>query len=449
MNRLFLTIVLLAFSTPAGAAEKILYSAPDPLGVVTITENQHEARRTVAIDGQPVAWTGDGSDRRALTPYLLLEKAPVAVAQIGLTNGASAGAAVRMGAGRVTVVEPNKALVKGLLAHAPALSLQGVTTTIATLDHWLNAGDETFDLISIHPHAIGDTVDPFKRMTKKLAPGGRVALCAPLGGYDREGFVRLLTRFKTAFPHVTLWFDNLIPARGYLLFIGSLTPQRLDLPIVRRHLADLKGKHYFIEGEDGASLLTFYLANERGLASVTGKGPLKPFLPPYSDAGFLRSKALFRWLADQRTPLSSNLNIDRETKDRLDRYFACRTEMIKAALIGVDGTTADKIAHLDKARTFHADDPHLALAYYRLGMTYFRSNLFLEAASLLEKAKAIAPDLPPVRYSLGQSYEKMMRYGEASKEFEALEKLAPGFREQIRIKAPPQASKEGNNAHKP
>ncbi|MBF0170976.1 MAG: hypothetical protein HQK87_07810 [Nitrospinae bacterium] len=71
-------LLLLAFPTGADAAKAPLWAADDPLGRVTVTEEQETARRTISVNGQPVAWTGDGSDRMALTPSLILPRSPSA-----------------------------------------------------------------------------------------------------------------------------------------------------------------------------------------------------------------------------------------------------------------------------------------------------------------------------------------------------------------------------------
>src|SRR5262249_52980227 len=133
------------------------------------------------------------------------------------------------------------------------------------------------DCTNIQYRSNGDlyTVDYFRLMRQRLAPGGVAAAWVPANGIGDDDLRTLLRSFRAVFPHTSVWYMNSL-ATDFLIVVGTSGPPEIDLEALRRRAAvpevarDLEA----VGLDDPCRLLYTFLAGEEELAGYVGDGPL-------------------------------------------------------------------------------------------------------------------------------------------------------------------------------
>ena len=427
---------------------KKVFDQSNNRGHVQVFTKYNGSFRYMVEDGLLRAWTDDGASRRAHLSLILAPSAKKALV-VGPGAGAAVEAALFHGVESVDVVMNNPLVLNAsrLVAekYANALSDSRVKIIYADPAKWLDNPKGQYDQVFLwssvfKPEEMGRhlSYDSLLKAKKLLNPGGAVTLWIPMGLYDGDQFKSALAAFSRVFPAVSLWAPEMTPDLGWALLIGSESGMRVDLARTKEQLTRMMDSYRFIERDNVASFLSFYVSSEEELkeALLKGKIAIKPLsgakLPDWKSGGNI-SRENYRFMIRLRTPISSRTNANEEEAKRLDDYFTARTRMIEGRLVHKTQEGGKEIGFYDEALKSAPDDPHLGQLYQMLGKAYFLSNLPKKAAHLLEKAKAINPNHAATRYYLGKSYEAMTRYEKASPEYQKLKELEPNFMETLSV----------------
>lgn len=73
--------------------------------------------------------------------------------------------------------------------------------------------------------------------------------------------------------------------------------------------------------------------------------------------------------------------------------------------------------------------------YLELGLSYFQARDYERAINILEEGLSLEEESAEMLYLLGKAWMARKRYGEASRTFERLMEIAPGFRDAPRLLA--------------
>jgi spermidine synthase len=402
------------------------------------------------VDGRVRAYTGDGTSRRAYYPFLLKPHAKNALI-IGVGSGAAVESALNSGAQDVTLLAEGAEFLKAptFLSDKTkaALSDPKVKAVNADPSSWLSKPAKKYDVIITglatmdtleRPDAL--TVERFLKLKSALAPDGVVAQWIRLASMDLPDFQAALAAFFTAFPEATVWSGDINPVNSWVLLLGSGKPLALEPENIHARLTALEPLDALAEGRNVYSFLSFYIAKAVALAPLTAKAPVhternpalfKKLINP-ADGGS-RSAETFLTLVNYRAPVTEITMSGQGPREKLISYYKGRSTLLAGRRVAIAGAADKEAALYDKAVENAPEDPHIALSYMALGLSFYRSGLYDKAATLLEKAKKIAPDKTQIRFYLGKTYEKMGQAAKANAEFKYVRERIPGFMERVYI----------------
>ena len=434
----------------AKSRETTLFEAKTKAGDVTVVKEKDGINIRLAVNGQLKAFTGDGTARRAHYPFLLAPD-PKNALIVGAGSGASVVAALANGVKNVTVVTGGAELWKaasffneGAISATPDAKVKAINVDAAS---WLKKPEGKYDVIITGLASLDTldspemlTVETFQQLRSLLAPGGFVAQWVRLGSVEFPDFQKTMASFFAAFPEATVWSGDINPVNSWVLLLGSEKPLALDAEKVQARLKNLEPMNDMAEGRNVYSFLSFYIAGAKALAPLTENIPVhtderptlvKKTIDPADEGP--RSSEIFLTLVNYRAPVTDRTSAGEAVKEKLVSYFKGRSTLLAGRRVAIAGAAEKEIALYDKALENAPEDPHIALSYMALGMAYYRSGLYENAAGLLEKSKKIAPDKPAIRFYLGKTYEKMGHAAKANEEFNAVREYAPEYMERVII----------------
>ncbi|VAX18157.1 hypothetical protein MNBD_NITROSPINAE01-906 [hydrothermal vent metagenome] len=426
--------------------EKTVFTETNEQGEVKVVESRGGLAHRLYLNGRIIASTGDETGRRATYP-LVLAPANKKVLFHGLGSGAEVAAAILGGAETIDVISNNKAIVTAtkFFSGSHRGAQMDKTNVINSNGNWPNKG--AYDIIIAGLTFAGTdddykavTLESFKRGAKLLSPNGVMALWLPLGKIHNATMRSITSAFFTVFPSASAWYGDINPVNSWVLLMGSRKNIGYNAKKISARLSAIAPTGYLAEGENTYSFLSFYISDSKKAQNIV-KG-VSPFSesdialiktqPSKSD--IVQSVENFMFWRIYRTPVTEIVASTKPIKEKLLSYFRGRGMIIEGRKTAVRGKVANEIEWYDKAAIKAPEDDHLALSYLAVGLRYYKSGLLGNAATLIEKAKKIAPDRPRIRFYLGRTYEKMGNSTKAIAEFSALKKIAPGYRQGVTIK---------------
>jgi spermidine synthase len=245
--------------------------------------------RNVLVDGQPVAGTGATSiaDQKMLAHLpLLLHPNPHRALTVGFGSGGTSHSMTLHG------VDVDCAEIE---AQVPAAAGLFLSENHGVLGHphfrlvlddarsWLRVAPCAYDVIvtdctNIQYRSNGDlyTVDYFRLMKDRLAPGGVAAAWVPASGIAEEDLKTLLRSFREVFPHTSVWFMNPLPT-DFLIVVGTQGGLSIDLWDWGERIATNAGVAEDLEAvglNDPNRLAYTFVTAEQALDDYLGEGPL-------------------------------------------------------------------------------------------------------------------------------------------------------------------------------
>ncbi len=238
---------------------------------------------------------GHGLQQRQAHFPLLLHPAPDRVFFLGMGTGITAGAALAHPVEEVVAAELLGDVIdlagKYFRPYANGL-FEDPRVRLLKEDgrHHLSATDETYDVI------IGDLFVPWKRgnaalyslehfrhVAKRLAPGGLFAQWVPLYQVTEQEFGSIARTFTEVFPHVTLWRGDFLPDGPIVALVGRLDAAPLEpAAVLRRARAlradavagDTEPQSSVLPDPDTPPLLLYYAGNVGRAADLLAGYPL-------------------------------------------------------------------------------------------------------------------------------------------------------------------------------
>jgi spermidine synthase len=273
-------------SAPTRWAHLLFYEEGNN-GTVSVAE-EATGRRCLLVDGQPVAGTGRTVviDQKMLAHLpLLLHPAPRRALTVGFGSGGTSHSMTRHGID-VDCVEIERAVADAapqfLSENHGVLSCPHFRLIIDDARSWLRVAPVRYDVIAtdctnIQYRSNADlyTVEYFRLMRRRLAPGGVAAAWVPANGIDQADLKTLLRSFQAVFPHTSVWFMNTL-ATDFLIVVGTPGPLDLHLGRLRERMAappvreDLEA----VGLAEPYRLLYTFLAADDDLRAYLGPGPL-------------------------------------------------------------------------------------------------------------------------------------------------------------------------------
>jgi spermidine synthase len=230
--------------------EKSLYAGEGASASVAVAEA--DKTRVFYISGRAEASnsTQDMRMERMLGHLpALLHPAPRSVLVVGCGAGVTAGAFVPHPEVRRIVICEIEPLVPRVVARYFASENHGVLDdprveiVIDDARHFVLTAKEKFDVITsdpIHPWIKGSatlyTKEYFELCRRRLNPGGIVAQWVPLYQSDLRTVKSEFATFFKAFPHGTLWSNDLIGTGYDVVLIGQVEPALIDVDELARRL---------------------------------------------------------------------------------------------------------------------------------------------------------------------------------------------------------------------
>ncbi|MFQ6047938.1 MAG: fused MFS/spermidine synthase [Phycisphaerae bacterium] len=233
-------------------ALQVLYYRDGPTGTVSVhlSSWRGRSRRELYIDSQPVASTYPAAvaDAKMLAHLpLLLHPQPRLALTVGLGSGGTSYSMSCHGV-EVDCVEIEPAVVEAARRYF-ASSHRGVfgnpryRLIIDDARNWLTVTPRRYDVIStdctnLQYKSNGSlyTVEYFRLLQSRLAPGGVAAAWIPGGAIETAEFKTVIALFLRAFPHTSAWY---IPTAltDFFILIGTAEPLRIDLQQLERRMA--------------------------------------------------------------------------------------------------------------------------------------------------------------------------------------------------------------------
>lgn len=204
-------------------------------------------------------WQGENRITRQIMAAhipMLLHSNPKKIALVGLGAGQTGERFLMYDIDSLFCVDIEKELFGLVKKHFNVnwLDNEKVRLIVDDGNSYLTNTKSNFDLISLE---VGQTFRPYlasfytqdfyKKISKKLLPGGMVSQFIPLGSFDQEMFKSVIKSFITVFPNSVLWYNT-----DELLLIGSIGAQHPMLNYDRLELLqnnkdiyyDLKFKYW-------------------------------------------------------------------------------------------------------------------------------------------------------------------------------------------------------------
>ncbi len=427
--------------------EKTVFTESNEQGEVKVVESRGGLAHKLYLNGWVIAFTGDGTGRRATYPFVLAPASKKVLIH-GLGSGAEIAAAILGRAQTVDVISNNKAIAtatKFFSSSHRGVQTEPKTNVINSNGNWPDKG--AYDIIIAGLTFAGAendyktvTLHSFERGAKLLSPKGVMALWLPLDKIPNATMRSITSAFFAVFPNVSAWYGDINPVNSWVLLMGSRENIVYDAKEISARLSTIVPNGYLAEGANTYSFLSFYISNsKKAQNAVKGISPFSEsdialLKTQVSKSDIVQSVENFMFWRIYRTPVTEIVASTKPIKEKLLSYFRGRGMIIEGRKTAVRGKVAKEIEWYDKAVIKAPEDDHLALSYLAVGLRYYKSGLLGNAAELIEKAKKIAPNQPRIRFYLGRTYEKMGNSTKAIAEFSALKKIAPGYRQGVIIK---------------
>ncbi len=241
---------------------------------------------------------------------LLLHPAPKRVLLLGLGTGISASAALALPDVRVTAVELSRGAIEAadrLFSQANLGVMQYLQVVNDDVRHFLLADDDRYDVIVgdlFHPDLVGRSallsVQQFRRVRERLAPGGVFVQWLTLNQFDTESLQTVLRSFARVFPDGRLFLD------GFRLALMGGRQAPLPAVAMAVHERDLDPRRFaFLTGGEGRWT---WLGRYWGTVADLPPGPVQDEwaprieyqLPRARFAGQVDVRANLAWLQERR-----------------------------------------------------------------------------------------------------------------------------------------------------
>lgn len=357
--------------------ERLLVRRDGPSETVAVVETG-QGHRTLRVNNRfTMGGTASANaERRQAHIPLLLHREPRRALFLGTATGITFGAAaVHPGlvADGVELV-PEIAAVMPFFEPHNARSEWGTRLTVHTADarRFVRCQAASYDVIVadlFHPARDGAgalyTVEHYRALRGRLAPGGLVCQWLPLYQVD-EPLLRLIVRtFLEVFPHSSAWLLRLSVDTPVVGLVGSPGALRYPPDWVEPRSGDARLAEHLKTLGLGNSLALFglFLAGEPSLRAWAGGGPLNTddhlrvlFEGPRATlAGRGRPARLLFELLERRMARPADLLVPGEAgtraAERLDRYLAARDAYLNGAWADAEARTPAAIeAYLASAR---------------------------------------------------------------------------------------------------
>jgi len=265
---------LVSYREGAMAAVSVVEDAD---GVATLRINNRQQEGSSA--------TGLVDGRQGMLP-LLLHPAPRRALFLGLGTGVTAAAAAEDRALQVEAVEllPEVAEAARLFHEAAAGGAPArLHVQIADARRFVRTGRRQYDVVvadNFHPARSGSgalyTVEHFRAVRERLAPGGLFCQWLPLHQLDADTLRSIVATFLAVFPHGWAMLASNSLQTPVLGLLARNDGRRFDVPAVRKRLAAnafaTQPADYGFEDE--WALLGSFVAGPAALTRFSEKAPL-------------------------------------------------------------------------------------------------------------------------------------------------------------------------------
>jgi len=220
--------------------------------------------------------------RQALLP-LLLHPAPQQALFLGIGTGATLAGGAKMPGVTVHGVELSREVVELLPWFANSAGA-APTAPIAVADarRYVAADARQYDVIVadlFHPALDGSgalyTVEHFRAVRKRLAPGGLFCQWLPLYQLDLPSLQAIVRAFLEIYPEGSAWLNHYSVRTPMLALIGPLNDAHIDPAVLAARLGGsaVQPVAHPIGFETPIDLLGQYVGGSRALSAFAGTGP--------------------------------------------------------------------------------------------------------------------------------------------------------------------------------
>jgi len=393
---------------------------------------------------------------------LLLHPEPKSIFLVGLGSGMTAGAALSFDAVRtIKCAEISNDIVEAAeqfaqwnhdILKSSKFDLEIEDGRIALL-----TGQQKYDVMItgiIHPkynpgNAGLYSRDYYEQCKSRLSVDGIMCQWIPLNALRDSEFKMIIATFQSAFPHTSLWFEELFGGDGdyNAVLIGSLQPLKIDYDKIQKMMQnnELANDFHSVEIADIGGLLNRFMLADSDLSIFAGPRPLISDNRPRLEFGTVESKDFPKILATLGinkkivTPYLVNLPTSPEERARIEDTLLRLRRMAQACIAGDvylrQDRPKDYIAQYQAAAAIAPENEALQAQLASLrspGSNSQTSNTYSlqrarELAALGELSEAIAiyeqlseaePGRTDVRSDLGMLYQKAGKTDQAIQQFQ-------------------------------
>lgn len=353
---IFIPLPMRFVTAPAGG-KVLAYVEGVMASVSVVSDADNQVHLKVNNHYQMGGTSSAYSDRRQAHIPLLLHRAPKNALFLGLGTGASFAAAADYPGLKAVAVElvpeiigvlPHFESVTGRVGENPQLEIK-----VADARRYVNTDRSSYDVIIadlFHPSRDGAgslyTVEHFRAVQQRLAPGGVFCQWLPVYQLDMNVLKTIMRSFLEVFPDASAFMAHYSLTHPIVGLVGGERlreegvdwfDQRVGAGLLREHLNALQLKNSF-------DFLGCYLAGEKELSRFVGTGPLNTDDNPivmFEAPRFVYSEqepASKRLLAliDAMPPRAADVQPEdgdkagRADNERLAKYWTARNRFIHA-----------------------------------------------------------------------------------------------------------------------
>jgi spermidine synthase len=312
----------------------------DASGVATLRINNRQQEGSSA--------TRYADARQALLP-LLLHPAPRQALFLGLGTGVTAASAAQDAQLQVTAVELLPEVVQASARFTEGLATPRLQVQVADARRWVRSTSQRYDLIvadNFHPARSGSaalyTVEHFRAVGERLAPGGLFCQWLPLHQLDLETLRSIVRSFVTAHPQAHAVLATLSLQTPVLGLVARAGGEPFDVEALRARLRTValpQPPAAWGLGDDWA-LLGSFVAGPRALAAWsagaelnTDDHPVVATLAPritYAPDSLPQDRLLTLLPQWAESPAELLRAPGADTSQRLAAYWAARNQFLAA-----------------------------------------------------------------------------------------------------------------------
>jgi hypothetical protein len=311
--------------------------------------------------------------------------------------------------------------------------------------HYVRLARKKYDLIVadlFQPDSAGVgslySLEHFQNVKDKLQPSGAMAQWLPMYQLSPENLKVIMRTFAEVFPHVSVWYGDMISGMPALLLFGGQEQLFVNPGRLLKSLQRPEVKKSMIEHLDPFSFLSFFIMDRQGLQEYCGKGAINTDDLPvieYNAPRNIRERAgntliNFASFIDKRQELTKLLAMeqDEQVKVLLDNYFKARTLILQGKIAHEQGDLTREWQLYQQAAKLAPQDPFLAVASFELGFIYYDNRQYERAAEIFELSRLVNPNLANNLYFLARTYEKLGRAESALAVQQQLDQVAKAAR---------------------